>query len=52
VEIQNGTFKISDNKGILQTWHLKDITMYSNDRNVVALDIENSQIRISDVVIP
>ena len=52
VEIQNGIFKILDNKGTLQTCNLQDITRHSKDRTAVALDVDNQQIRISDVIIP
>ena len=52
VSIQNGTFKILDNKDQIQTCRLPDIARHSRDDHAVALDIDNNQIRLGDVIIP
>lgn len=52
VSIQNGTFKILDNKDTIQQCRLPDIARHSRDEHAVALDIDNNQIRIGDVILP
>eukprot|EP00485_Elphidium_margaritaceum_P009225 CAMPEP_0202691370 /NCGR_PEP_ID=MMETSP1385-20130828/6104_1 /ASSEMBLY_ACC=CAM_ASM_000861 /TAXON_ID=933848 /ORGANISM="Elphidium margaritaceum" /LENGTH=1067 /DNA_ID=CAMNT_0049346769 /DNA_START=65 /DNA_END=3268 /DNA_ORIENTATION=- len=52
VSIQNGTFKILDNKDQIQTCRLPDIARHSRDDHAIALDIDNHPCRIGDVVIP
>ena len=52
VSIQNGTFKILDNKDQIQDCRLPDIARHSRDEHAVALDIDNNQIRIGDVIMP
>ena len=52
VDIQNGQFKILDNKGEIQKVRLTDITRHTQDKHAVALDIDNMQIRINDIIIP
>eukprot|EP00488_Nonionellina_sp_1-RS-2012_P002287 TRINITY_DN4326_c0_g1_i1.p1 TRINITY_DN4326_c0_g1~~TRINITY_DN4326_c0_g1_i1.p1 ORF type:complete len:223 (+),score=74.95 TRINITY_DN4326_c0_g1_i1:36-671(+) len=51
VSIQNGTFFILDNRESLVECRLPDILRHCSDEHAVALDIDNNEIRIGDVII-
>eukprot|EP01084_Bolivina_argentea_P146643 256705_1 len=51
VSIQNGTFRILDNKDQIQQCRLPDILRHCHDEHAVALDIDNNEMRIGDVII-